>query len=213
MATREIKTGNADALDAMLMQFYEAVLAPEALRPGPARSGHPAGSRALVNRLAKWTVVQCADYFNRGYIDRGELYQDRLNQNSLRYSAGGCASGDDSTGRIRVLKRLRAGLSTVMQQPFIVFPHLFGLLDAAHRRLALFIANVAQICRAAALESPCQISCGMGWGGNTMRCVTVVSLPGSVREGYRMIDRERVCGSLRWATFFRIGFRNTSIQY
>ncbi|WP_156992462.1 helix-turn-helix transcriptional regulator [Paraburkholderia oxyphila] len=138
MATREVKTGKADALDAILTQFYDAVLEPDALLPALARFDHWVGStlchmlgwnrvhdcaqfsfmtrpeflatgdayanyyapkdprRALVNRLDEGIVVQCADYFDSGYVERNEFYQDLLIQNSLRYSAGGCAFRDES---------------------------------------------------------------------------------------------------------------------
>lgn len=138
MATREVMTGKADALDAILTQFYEAVLEPDALLAALARFDRWVGStlchmlgwnrvhdcaqfsfmtrpeflatgdayanyyapkdprRALVNGLAEGTVVHCAEYFDSGYVDRSEFYQDLLIQNSLRYSAGGCVFRDDS---------------------------------------------------------------------------------------------------------------------
>lgn len=169
MATREVKTGKADALDAILTQFYDAVLEPDALLPALARFDHWVGStlchmlgwdrvndcaqfsfmtrpeflvtgdayanyyaskdprRALVNGLGEGIVVQCADYFDSAYVDRSEFYQDLLIQNSLRYSAGGCAFRDDSVDVLIVFNHCvgqPAFSSTQIQGLKRLFPHL-----------------------------------------------------------------------------------------
>lgn len=61
MATREVKTGKADALDAILTQFYDAVLEPDALLPALARFDHWLGS-ALCHMLGWNRAHDCAQF-------------------------------------------------------------------------------------------------------------------------------------------------------
>ncbi len=61
MATREVKTGKADALDAILTQFYDAVLEPDALLSALARFDRWVGS-TLCHLLGWNRVHDCAQF-------------------------------------------------------------------------------------------------------------------------------------------------------